>query len=243
MAIWDASLMAYYRLEGGNGGAGVTRVDAANGLVMSECHTSVFTLNAVGKIDAALTFQEWSGLKYTGAGLDHTATDSLSISLWAYPVDFSGYNVLTHQLNQSSRKVYLLTLPTTGQLVNYDHFNSGVNLTLNAWQHIVWTYASGGTNTGTEIFYINGAQVATRTGAVPAPVTGAFIIGNDKVDGNNNAFAGRIDEFAITRRVWTPTEVSQIYNASAGLAYPNEPAVTQSQAPRSMHQYRVRRAA
>ena len=72
--------------------------------------------------------------------------------------------------------------------------------------------------------YVNGAQRATRTGAVPAPVTGAFIIGNDLVGGNNNAFAGRIDEFAITRRVWTPTEVGQLWNAGAGLAYPNEPA-------------------
>ena len=76
-------------------GTGVTRVDAANGIALNECARHWCSpQNAVGKFAAALSFQEFSGLNYTGAALDLAATDSFSISLWAYPVDFSGYNVL-----------------------------------------------------------------------------------------------------------------------------------------------------
>lgn len=177
---------------------------------------------AVGKIlNAALfTRANLEFFNYASTALDLTTTDSWSISVWVYPVgSFADYNIILNDLGTGDRKAYILTEPTTGNLTRFSGLASGVALTDSVWNHVAYTFLSQGTNTGIERLYLNGAQVGTRTGAVPAPGTNGIEIGRDTAIGNH-FIDGRLDEYGYWRRALTAAEVAQLYGSGNGLAYP-----------------------
>ena len=79
------------------------------------------------------------------------------------------------------------------------------------WTHICYTYTTGGVNTGTEIFYKNGAFSVTRTGVMPAWDTV-----NDWNIGKGSAgwyFNGALDEVRIYNRALSAQEITSLYNS------------------------------
>lgn len=92
------------------------------------------------------------------------------------------------------------------------------------WFHLVMTYDGAGSgDSGRLKGYVNGSAVTlTFTGTVPAalpdPAT-QFAIGTALSGSGLAAFQGYIDEVAFWSRAISSTEVSEIYNAGAGLAY------------------------
>jgi hypothetical protein len=93
----------------------------------------------------------------------------------------------------------------------------------NNWHHVVITITSG----GTETLYLDGAQVATRTGVIQSPYTQQgvapyyyYYLGAGRGSSwpgllYTNGFAGSIDEFRIYNVALTATDVQTLYAAGA----------------------------
>jgi hypothetical protein len=89
-------------------------------------------------------------------------------------------------------------------------------VTANAWHHLAITYDPSGS--GTEIFYVDGASVATGTGAflpAGAGTTDYFTtnIAGARPTGVNSSLMGRIDEARAYNRVLTPAEITSLSTA------------------------------
>lgn len=83
-------------------------------------------------------------------------------------------------------------------------FPNAPTVSAGQWHHIAFTYNPA--NNGTQTIFLNGQQIATRTGTAAQPIlpfpprTGATQNGNILIGwtpGNNGAFDGRIDEVQV----------------------------------------------
>lgn len=86
------------------------------------------------------------------------------------------------------------------------------------WYHVVVTYDL---SAGTATFYIDGVQLGSpQTGGATSihNSSAAFILGRQTTT-NDNYMDGLIDEFGIWSRVLDASEVVELYNSGAGLAY------------------------
>jgi hypothetical protein len=215
-------LIAYWPLDETSG----TRADAhSGGYTLTDGNT---VGSSTGKIGTAASFVDANAeyLNSSAAGLNLSTTDSYSISVWVSPTSsYFDYLTIANDIGNGDRKIYLLTLPTTGYLQRYNGVSTTTAPPLDTWTHVVYTFQSSGTNTGTEKIYVNGSEVGTRTGAVPAPGASGLEIGRDTT-GGNHSWNGLLDEFGFWRRCLSPTEVTQLYNSGAGLEYPFTPAAT-----------------
>jgi Concanavalin A-like lectin/glucanases superfamily len=91
-------------------------------------------------------------------------------------------------------------------------------VSLNAWHHLAITYdpTAVSPTVGREIFYVDGAQVATGTGTYsPSGLTDYFstLIGGAKPSGVNSYLLGRIDEPRTYNRVLSAAEISTLATA------------------------------
>ena len=86
-------------------------------------------------------------------------------------------------------------------------------MTVNAWNHIVCTYASGN-----KITYINGVQAGGLSGITGTLNTGGTnqYIGKYGAAGNNYPFNGRIAESRVYNIALSAAQVLQNYNATKG---------------------------
>ena len=86
-------------------------------------------------------------------------------------------------------------------------------MTVNAWNHIVCTYASG-----TKITYVNGVQAGGLSGITGTLNTGGTnqYIGKYGNAGNNYQFNGRIAESRVYNIALSAAQVLQNYNATKG---------------------------
>lgn len=109
--------------------------------------------------------------------------------------------------------------------------NDGVNgitrignndaITLNAWNHIVYSYDGSASGTGIKI-YINGAEIsyssATGANSVSA-ISTDFIIGANNIDGQY-AFDGFINEVCVFKGVRTANQIALFYDRPWALYRP-----------------------
>jgi len=93
-----------------------------------------------------------------------------------------------------------------------DEFATGWLPEEDVWYHLVYVQ-----NTGNELIYISGSENTTNADT-RVFTDNNWAIGSE-VTANRN-YAGYMDEVAFWDRALSPSEVSQLYNSGAGLAYP-----------------------
>lgn len=100
---------------------------------------------------------------------------------------------------------------SSSRLWRWDSFDSTIDINnTKGWQHILYTYLSAGSNTGTERFYLDGKQTATRTGAMPA-WRSSDVWRFCQAQAANWAFNGDVEFIRIYNRALTAAEAMWLF--------------------------------
>lgn len=177
---------------------------------------------ATGKIGSAKSFGG-NDLITLSSTSNLNFSNYLTVSAWIYPKDCShagsNYNPIVTKENG-----FLIGLNTGCNMQNWVNINGGTwiaepvgpYVSPNAWHHVVVVYD------GTRLWsYLDNANVGGGgAGTAAAGTLSSFAypiqIGN-RGSGTNQTFNGYIDEVGIWSRNLVPSEVSSLYNATAGL--------------------------
>ena len=173
-----------------------------------------------------------SRLNTTGnslVGWGNNVTSSLSISIWYYPTQTSGFgyiyskttsNVYEYALLDEpvNNRIWFLTWTSSGSLVSAAYINSLP--ARNSWHNIIVTLEYPQTSNGMKL-YINNATgngtVATGSSVRNYSASSAtvFSIGS-RYDLNTYSFIGRVSKLSCYNTVLTQTEMADIFNAGSG---------------------------
>lgn len=236
--VTTTNLVSYWKLdESSTGSSAVTRNDSHGTNHLTDNNT---TASATGKINSGADFEATNSeyLSITDAsqtGLD--ITGALSISCWINVESTPGATTYYTILCKGG-----ISVAASDTTIQYDLFyrndgdiqlqgfirGTGVNkvvgyvttLTTATWYHVVLTYEP---STALRL-YLNGSEVANNTTSIPASLVDTarpFGIGADQASGTiANYFDGIVDEVAIFSQLLSTTDISDLYNGGAGLAYP-----------------------
>jgi RHS repeat-associated protein len=141
------------------------------------------------------------------------SSKSFSFEAWMYLTGngSTGYKTIVNKGGPGAQKLYLLLDPSD-KLYRFDGLATSSALSRNAWHHVAYTFAAASDTSGTETLYVDGAQAATRTGAVPASVAGPVYLGSAAGD---HKFQGKLDEAALYDKALDATQVANHYQAGA----------------------------
>jgi len=209
-------LVSYWKLDGNSNDS----VGSNNG-----SDTNVTYDNAYGKINQGALGNGSSTIINFGNSTSLKLNGNLSMSMWIYPTANSVGYVFGRTSNVSPYGMYYFYLGASGEnfTIALSLFNSGggqviatsAAFPLNAWYHVVAT-VSGTAMT----VYVNGVSSGTKTFSGTRSFTDhnnwAFCRGTDGVAD----YVGRLDEVGIWSRALTTDEITELYNAGAGLQYP-----------------------
>ena len=211
-------------------------LDESNGVAYDAIASNDLTNNnsvsyATGTISNAATFvaaNSQSLQKLTASGLP---TGSESIAAW---VKFTSLPVSTwygivEQGNAATSSKFGLTItddPVGADnlySLAIDHFG-GTNVYSDAWSGVAtgtW-YHVAATYDGTNFrWYVNGSQLGAAKGAGTQTTSGAQIVVGAMIDSSlENFLNGSVDEVGVWDNVLTQSELTALYNAGAGEAYP-----------------------
>ena len=221
MALSD-NLVAYYKLDESSGDA----TDATgNGWTLT--NTSVtYSSTAPNILNNYGVFNGGSS-KLTTASTGYNLSGDFSISLWMYSTDMTTYPWIFHDWDNNKNNIFYIIYDNGGGTgkMNYYRGNGGTSyaggslggafattLNVNTWYHLVITQS--GT---TAKFYVNNASPETNTMGYSGGATNTY---NHFGGYTSDWLAGRLDEIGVWSRAITATEVSDLYNGGAGLAYP-----------------------
>lgn len=231
------SLQGYWRLDESSG----TRNDSFGTNHLTDINTVGSTTGKIGTCGQFVnTNAEYLSIA-DNAALSLGASD-MTITAWVYLDSKSGGPHCIVSKYQSGTNEYLLYLDggldrfrllvyTSGSLVWVTGNTFGAPA-LSTWYFVVATLTLS-TVTG-RLSVNNGTMDSASGSGTPNDSTWAFTIGSHASNGER--WDGRIDEVSFWKRVLTAGEITDLYNGGAGVTLP----VTQSQAPRSMHQRRLR---
>jgi hypothetical protein len=209
-------------------GSGTTTYDGTNnnndgtlgdGTCTPGQHPSSCPAWITGKFGSALSFDGVDDYvdvpDTTGSVLD--ISSSISLEAWVYPRSFPGSDNATVVTKSGS---YYLSINTSGKAQAYldGTTNPGYHimdttLTLNAWNHLIWTYDGANVK-----LYLNGAldKTVADTGSI-STTNWVLGIGAEKGAGDPfRFFDGLIDDVRIYNYARTADEIALDYNA--GLA-------------------------
>ncbi len=184
------------------------------------------TLNAVGKIGRAVTFDGSSGYINFGVPSVITGLGNWSTSFWIYPVTLTvNQQIILYRSDNDLQQGFFVTLSSSGQIKLQTVFATkdaqtitSNTLTAGVWSNVVITTDSTVTSTNSKI-YINGAQ-ATYTGAVNGSGVKASAAAQPMYIGKTgttssptaNAFLNaRLQEVTFFNRILNATEVIELY--------------------------------
>lgn len=156
--------------------------------------TNTYTVNMWVKFAAAFTND-------TGRSLTMTSRTGQGLLLYAYRTGAGAYLIDHSKPN------------VVGLAYTWSGFNTNWNM---------WTFR--GDSSGMKTF-LNGTQVATNTNSsnIVAPSTDTIEFGAYRFAGSIQSawyLDGQMDEVGIWDRSLTTTEITELYNSGAGLAYP-----------------------
>lgn len=214
------NIVAYWKLDGNASDASGSNTGTVIGA----------TADSQGKISSAYSFDGTDD--YVSAPNSTSLNiqgNTISLSAWIKPSEIKTQMIVTKikEVGTHTSPYFQYNLQLYGPSTNlYPRFclsingtiyyaaKSTLNLTLNQWYHVVGTY--DGTNMR---LYLNGSQVDTTSisGNITAYSTPVYLGVNGAL---GEAFKGAIDEVGIWNRTLTASEVTQLYNAGAGLTYP-----------------------
>lgn len=135
-----------------------------------------------------------------------SVTNTFTISAWIYPTsDANSWQAILCQDTNNG------LFRRGGGAINY--YPAGLSTTgtpLNTWSHVVVRNTAGSMR-----FFINGVMDS------PNPTfngTPNFVVMGDS--NSSEYFVGNIDEVGVWNRALTDSEITQLYNAGSGNAYP-----------------------
>lgn len=220
MALTD-NLVSYWAMDEASGTRGDSH--ASNDLLDGNTVAS-----AAGIINNGADFEKDNNeyLYITNAsqsGLNFTT--ALSISAWVKPESLSSnMSIVSKWASGSLGFLFfirgasnILELRTDAGGGNAEAYASYTFSTA-TWYHVVVTF-----NAGTVALYVNGTALTMTDSTCPSPIqstTADFRIGGNQNNPSGEDFDGIIDEVGIWNKVLSTTEITQLYNGGAGLAYP-----------------------
>lgn len=204
-------LLAYWQLDETSG----TRFDAHASYDAAETGT-VGSLTGIINNGADFPKSNSSYLEVASGLLGAVGSaNTFSLSFWVKPDTYTSFPAL---IDSATRQLSLfLDSATSAYLLignNPAYFTHTGNISTGAWHHVVVTW-NGGTNAYE--MWVDG--VSAKTGTVGSSIgTEALVFGANPSTGGS-AWDGGLDEFGIWTRVLTNTEVGDLYNSGAALAY------------------------
>jgi hypothetical protein len=134
---------------------------------------------------------------------------SFSITLIVQPTIIRNFSTIFSKTTTSSSKIFLLfdsLASNDTKVARYsDLYSTNRVIHLNVPHLIHFTFATGGTNTGTESLYMDGVLVGTRTGVVPAPDgSQAWRIG---AVGAGLPLSGKVPQIVVDNAALTQTDI------------------------------------
>jgi len=169
-----------------------------------------------------------------GATVINLPDNGMTFEGWIYPRsegDFGGgmiagktaYNATGWELRFDSNGTNALKFHSDYSTTDFDRVTADNTITLNAWNHIVFTWTGGAAYT-TSHFYINGVEATYNTaassdgvGSRVSDATEDLGFGDD--DGGTGTFDGKFDQFRIFNYVRTPAQIVYNYNRGAPIAH------------------------
>jgi len=238
VGIWDRELTQSEVTELYNSGSGKqypTGIDAfwsgalsyfkANNTAYDEIAGYTGTLNNgttydTGIIDSAFSFDRSLTQSITTTSPSHNFATDTTYNMWIKPSSLPGFCMFLHI--PSGTQGPGIGLRPGGNLtffrasVNND-LKSGITISTGVWQMITIVYRSGGSNNVD--FYVNGSLLHTGSLSVGAAGGSNMYIGSNGA--TNGVYDGLIDEVSIWDSALSPSKISQLYNSTVGLQYPN----------------------
>ena len=228
------SLVSYWKLDEASG----NRADAQGSNTLTDTNT---VLSATGIINLGGDFESATSEYLTIAdNASLSITGDLSFSTWVKfeSLPASGGNMtFTGKWQETNNNSWIFGLyNNAGTLVwrqnmqNSADVSSAKNLNTSTlstatWYHIVFVYTA---SAGTVQVYLNGVSEGTSTGHVTniKDSTASFELGTNIPGLGGSYLDGSMDEFGLWSKALTSTEVTELYNAGAGLAHPFTSAST-----------------
>ncbi len=178
-----------------------------------------------GRVGKALNFDGVDDFMNAGSSTSLDTPADYTISLWVYNgAGSDAYPTLFNRVAQVANNGYFwaYTNGTNEADLNFQYAD-GTNyltttfssaLSLNAWQHVVFTFDDASKALK---LYINGSQFSTtRTLTNSLSVDdGTLYIGTYDGSTTNYSFQGSLDEFRLYKRTLSAEEVSSLYRQSA----------------------------
>lgn len=227
MAIID-NLSAYWKMDESSGNIADSSGNSNTG---TNVNTTAF---ATGKINNGADLENASSNYFSVADSASTSiTGDLTCNLWFKPESDIGDNqgLLVKRDNTTTNISYVVYITTGLNQVHFVNSTDGtntnstdVNVAITALNtgtfymiSLVYTASSG----QIEVF-INGVSVGTASSAKTSIFNGTapLRIGSLTDAGGTTYTDGILDEVGLWARALSSTEISQLYNGGAGLAYP-----------------------
>lgn len=218
------SLYAYYKMEGN----GNDELGSHNGTLGG---TTAFS-SSYGKILQGVNITSAAtGNIEIGAVTDFTYmpnTAEFTIACWIKLEDYTTARYVVGNTGTSSEKGFFfgnnagtarmavfVGSGSPGTLINASYTSF---FTDNNWHHFV---ATGSKSANQVFFYKDGVQFTPTSGATVGTTTTGNAAHTTRVGHNQaGAWGGYIDELGFWTRALSQTEVTELYNAGAGLTYP-----------------------
>lgn len=239
MALTD-SLVSYWKFDENSSGANAADV-TATGNTLTNQNTTGYTTGKLGASAANIVAASSNGFQIADAsqtGLD--ITGDFSVSFWVKHASLPPTNGSADQYYIDKRRVsggfgqYSMGYVGTGSIRalhlgqirdssnNISEFTmtNNVDLSTVAFQHIVFVFTAA--TPAATVYIDNSSQAMTTNSSAATSIgnnDGPFTVGYAITPGTVNLNAV-FDECGIWSRALSSTEVSQLYNGGAGLAYP-----------------------
>tara|TARA_Y100000310_G_C20502168_1_gene724557 strand:+ start:196 stop:933 length:738 start_codon:yes stop_codon:yes gene_type:complete len=170
------------------------------------------TLDVTGIIDKAYSYDADSD-SYTDVGADIiTGSGVFSYNIWVYTTSLSGNQAA---ITGGGNQALCAFTASNGKysLGNTQPTNTTTNAPTNEWSML--TYTRNGTS-GVAKTYFNGEEESNNTNTTSIK-SGDWFLGGQSPD-ISEGWKGRIDELCIAERVFTDSEITELYNDGDGLS-------------------------
>jgi hypothetical protein len=213
------NLVAYWKLDEASGNAS----DATgNGNTLTNNGGASYS---TGKINNGLGTLNGSSQNLQMGSPVSSAVANVSMGGWVYLSSSSMKGAFAHNGSAAGNgDGYAIGVGNGAMNSNGNHLmvyfdgvagnDTGVSIGT-GWHHIFITRGST-----TWHMYIDGVDIGVTYSTTPNTPTSNFTLGFDAANDTGSYFGGMLDEWGFWTRELTPTEVSQLYNGGAGLAYP-----------------------
>lgn len=219
-ATWGGSLntniLAYYDFEEGTGTTTEDQISGKYNGTLVDFEAGDWVGGKLGSY--ALSFDGTNN--YVNLSILPDGWDNISFSYWFKTDDLSindDYMLDMRNPAGGSPNIFFYSgIANKASFYGGTNLNSDAgNLDDDAWHHLVGTI----NDTGGVSLYVDGEINTTGTGGYSSFNTDLVILGNALPLGEGLWYDGEIDELAIWNKTLIASEVSDLYNDGAGLAY------------------------